>query len=414
MDPEETTILVADDDPSIRVLLTHTLKRSGYACVEATNGAEVLDRIGALIPDLILMDVRMPKLDGVEVCRRLRSMDRMADVPIILISAYGDEASILDGFDAGASDYVVKPFHAPVLLAKVRATLAARTTRRGDPSILDLAPGTLFDGRFTIVRKLGRGGMGIVYLAREVDPDRGVAIKILDCRDDDPRESSERFGREVAALSRIDHPNVVRIQGSGLFRGHHYYAMEYVGAPTIREALEERGAFSAPEAFLVAASIADGLAEVHRSGFVHRDVKPANVFLVPAPTRAKIADFGIAFPVETGEVRLTREGIAIGTAHYMSPEQSRGETVDARSDLYSLGTVLYEMLTGDVPYPEDSALEAVTRILNGERPAPRSVRPDLPAAADEICFKAWKRIPAERFRDASAFAMTLRRAAGED
>ena len=291
-------ILIADDNPNTRRIVAFALRRGELECVEAVDGEDALAAIEREIPDLLLLDVMMPRVDGLEVCRRLRAGPRTADLPIIMISALAEEGAILRGFDAGADDYLVKPLQPSIVLAKVRATLAARRRRRSDPSILSLPPGTRFDERYTIQEKIDHGGMGVIYRASHDDPGEEIVIKILDCHDENAEQSSERFLQEIEALSEIDHPNVIRFLSAGLFRNHHYYTMEFARGSSLRERIDTSGSIPPRRSLEIAREVAIGLGAVHSAGFIHRDIKPKNIFLLPNE-RVKIADFGIALPLST-------------------------------------------------------------------------------------------------------------------
>src|SRR5438128_2878865 len=220
-------------------------------------------------------------------------------------------------------------------------------------AVSDTLINTLFDGRYRIMRKLGAGGMANVYLAEDQELGRRVAIKILNDRHAEDEQFVERSRREAKNAAGLSHPNIVSIYDRGEAEGTYYIAMEYLEGRTLKELIVTRGPTPVPVAIDYARQILAALSFAHRNGIVHRDIKPHNVLVGP-DGRLKVTDFGIA---RSGASQMTEAGSIIGTAQYLSPEQARGAPVDPRSDLYSIGIVLYEMLTGTVPFTGDTPLE---------------------------------------------------------
>jgi beta-lactam-binding protein with PASTA domain/predicted Ser/Thr protein kinase len=264
---------------------------------------------------------------------------------------------------------------------------------------------TLFDGRYRIMRKLGSGGMANVYLAEDQELGRRVAIKILNDRHAGDEQFVERFRREAKNAASLSHPNIVSIYDRGEAEGTYYIAMEYLDGKSLKELILERGPAPVSVAVDYARQILAALRFAHRNGIVHRDIKPHNV-LVDAEGHAKVTDFGIA---RAGASQMTEEGSIIGTAQYLSPEQARGTKVDQTSDLYSLGIVLYEMLTGTVPFTGDSPVEIAMKHLSAT-PEPLSARrPDIPKALDLVILRALAKDPAARYQSAEEMDAELER-----
>jgi serine/threonine-protein kinase len=231
-------------------------------------------------------------------------------------------------------------------------------------------------GGFEIISRLGRGGMGAVYKARQVSMDRLVALKVLPPGLARDKNFIERFFREARAVARLNHPNIVQGIDVGVADKYYYFAMEYVDGETVQNRLARRGPYDEKEALEIVLQIAQGLHHAHRSGMVHRDVKPDNV-MVTSGGVAKLCDLGLAKSM-AGDLSITQSGLAVGTPHYISPEQARGEDdVDIRADIYSLGASLYHMVVGRTPYTGSSAMAVMTKHLNDDVPNPRDERPEL-------------------------------------
>ncbi len=269
----------------------------------------------------------------------------------------------------------------------------------------------VLDGRYSAERELGRGGMASVWLARDLRHQRPVAIKVLH-PDLAGAIGVDRFLREIQLTAGLQHPYIIPVLDSGLLPDPGgvalpWYAMAYVPGESLRDRLERERHLPIDDALRITEEAATALHAAHREGIVHRDIKPENLLL--AGGHVFIADFGIAKALaDTGGERLTATGLAIGTPAYMSPEQASAEAVDARSDQYSLASVLYEMLAGEPPFTGPTATAILARRLT-ERPRPiRTVRPGVPAAVEAAVLRALERIPADRFPDVAAFAAALR------
>jgi beta-lactam-binding protein with PASTA domain/predicted Ser/Thr protein kinase len=266
---------------------------------------------------------------------------------------------------------------------------------------------TLFDGRYRIVRKLGSGGMANVYLAEDQELGRRVAIKILNDRHAGDEQFIERFRREAKNAAILSHPNIVSIYDRGEAEGTYYIAMEYLDGRSLKELILTRGPAPVSVSIDYARQILAALRFAHRNGIVHRDIKPHNC-LVDADGHVKVTDFGIA---RAGTSQMTEEGSIIGTAQYLSPEQARGTQVDQRSDLYSLGIVLYELLTGTVPFTGDTPVEIAMKHLSATPEPVSAKRPDVPKSLDLVVLRALAKNPADRYQTADEMDADLERVA---
>jgi beta-lactam-binding protein with PASTA domain/tRNA A-37 threonylcarbamoyl transferase component Bud32 len=279
--------------------------------------------------------------------------------------------------------------------------------------VSDTLINTLFDGRYRILRKLGSGGMANVYLAEDEELGRRVAIKILNDRYANDDLFIERFRREAKSAAGLSHPNVVSIYDRGEAEGTYYIAMEVIEGRSLKELILTRGALPIDVAIAYAKQLLEALRYAHRHGIIHRDIKPHNV-LVSAEERVKgheprlkVTDFGIA---RHGASQMTEAGSIMGTAQYLSPEQARGAPVTAASDLYSAGVVLYEMLTGKVPFSGDSAIEIAMKHVNELPKPPSHLRPEITPDLDKIVMRALAKAPEDRYQTAEDFIEDLDRA----
>ncbi|MEZ5203152.1 MAG: Stk1 family PASTA domain-containing Ser/Thr kinase [Acidimicrobiales bacterium] len=267
----------------------------------------------------------------------------------------------------------------------------------------------VLNGRYELHRRVGRGGMAEVYLARDRLLDRLVAIKILFPEFATDPAFVARFRREAQAAANLNHPNIVGVYDWGKERGTYYIVMEYVDGRSVSEIIRNDGPIEPKRAAGIAADVAAALGFAHRKGVVHRDVKPGNV-LITAAGEVKVADFGIARAMTaTSEDNLTQTGSVMGTATYFSPEQAQGKVVDARSDLYSLGVVLYEMACGKPPFSGDSPVAIAYQHVQEPIPPLVGRAPDVPADYQRIVERALAKDPDDRYPDGGAMRADLLR-----
>ncbi len=265
----------------------------------------------------------------------------------------------------------------------------------------------VFDGRYKIVRKLGAGGMADVYLAEDQELGRRVAIKILNDRHAHDDQFVERFRREAKNAAGLSHPSIVSIYDRGESEGTYYIAMEYLEGRTLKELIVRNGPTPVPIAIDYGRQILSAVAFAHRNGVVHRDIKPHNI-VVGRDGRLKVTDFGIA---RSGASQMTEAGSIIGTAQYLSPEQARGVHVDQRSDIYSVGVVMYEMLTGEVPFTGDTPVEIAMKHLSTAPSAPSDLNDAVPHDLDAIVLRALAKEPEQRYQSSEEMDADLGRVA---
>jgi serine/threonine protein kinase len=287
------------------------------------------------------------------------------------------------------------------------------------PETGELAPSLaldqVIDGRYRVLRRLGEGGMSYVYQGRDQQSNTDVAIKVLTPRLATDPTSVERLKREAVLAMRFDHPNVCRIHHVGESSDEVLYlVMQYLRGESLNDAESRRGPYPVNEAVMLLVQACQGLQHAHDVGVIHRDLKPENIMLVPDDAvpggiRAVVMDFGLGKAIQPDPdlVRLTQTGIILGTPEFMSPEQVRGDRIDGRSDIFSLGVVAFELFTGQLPFAGRTSQESMMARLRGKPRLARAVRPDLPPRVEVVLSRALALKPDQRYQTMQAFAEDL-------
>lgn len=413
-------ILVVEDDLDLCDRVNMWLSHEEHAVDAVNDGLEALNFLKSREYDMVILDWDLPGMLGIDVCKNFRAAG--GTTPVLMLTGRGNMSDKEQGFDAGADDYLTKPFHLKELSARVRAMVRrssmVETTKQviaqtrpdvffkvcpecgmsygldkercdDDREILkteklDPALGAVFGERYEIESVIGSGGMSVVYRAKHKLMDKVVAIKLLDPRLVKQQIAVRRFQLEAQAASRLNHPNVIIVHDFGITPdGQPYMVMDFLSGRSLQDILDEKPQLVADRAKKIFMQVASGLGHAHKMGVVHRDVKPNNIVIDRdhnGEEAVKIVDFGIAKLVSDSaspQERLTRAGEFFGTSMYMSPEQCRGKDVDSRSDIYSLGCVMFESLTGLPPFEGDNDFDTIQMHLSADPPTFHERRPDL-------------------------------------
>jgi serine/threonine protein kinase/CheY-like chemotaxis protein/Tfp pilus assembly protein PilF len=408
-------VLVIEDDKSWLATLTASLEAENFKVISAMDGLEGFNLASQGKMDLILLDFMLPSLNGLEICRRLRT--RGISTPIIMLTGERkEEVDKILGLELGADDYLIKPFGMKELIARINAVLRRSAPQipeavRPSPStgtlplpLRELTRGTTFAGRFEVVEELGEGGMGKVYKVIDIRIKETVALKLLRPEIAADKKIIERFQNELKFARKISQRNVCRMFDLNEEQGAHYITMEYVPGEDLKSMIKMTGHLGIGKAVVIAKQVCEGLAEAHKLGVVHRDIKPQNI-MIDREGSARIMDFGIARSLKAEGI--TEVGAMVGTPEYMSPEQVEGKEIDPRSDIYSLGVTLYEMVTGRLPFKGESPLDTALKHKTEKPSDPKILNPQIPEDFSRIILKCLEKNKENRYQSAEEVVFEL-------
>jgi serine/threonine protein kinase len=379
-------ILVVDDNEMNTDLLRRRLEKRGFLVVTAPSGKAALHLLGQQHVDMVLLDVMMPEMNGVEVLEAIRANRSPAALPVIMATAKSDAVDIVEALDKGANDYVTKPIDIDVLLARMRVHLrdSGRPQTRSSVPPGQIGAGVVIDQKYRLISILGQGGFGTVYRALHVQLDKEVAVKVLHPDYLQSPAVVQRFKQEGVSACRVRHQNAVAVLDAGTTSsGVPYLVMELLEGSSLADELAQKGAMRLQRCVELIDPVCNALREAHGSGIVHRDIKPANIMLSLGPSGeevVKVLDFGIAKLMESQTTSPNTGNQAAGTPRYMAPERLLGEPSDAKADVYSVAVTVFEMLSGTLPFPkvEGNPLQQAVKQLQAVPTVLLTFRPDLP------------------------------------
>jgi CheY-like chemotaxis protein len=418
-------ILLVDDDQTWSSTVSDWLRYEGYRVEVCSSGNDGWQLMKSQQFDVVLISQTLSDLAAIDMLKRYRAMT--VTTPVIIFS---EEASLDDcslAFEAGADDFLKKPCHFKELSARLKAILRRygvnsnkqaqvtwRHTIAGDAQTLECLQATELGSRYEFLQILGKGGMGIVYKARHFKLDKYFAIKILR-RSEMSLEACARFAQEARLISALAHVNIAAVHDLGFTEhGCPFMVLDYIEGSDLATLVDRSKGLPPEDTLEIIKQIAQGMQCAHDAGIVHRDLKPSNIMISSRGDKkiAKVLDFGCA-KVRNGksDPTLTQEGLTVGTPHYMSPEQAAAGNVDHRTDIYALGCILYETLTGAVPHEGKTSIEVMMKHMQ-QAPAPMNLRRtdrDFPADLEAIVNKSLAKDPKARFQRMDEFATAIER-----
>ncbi|CAN5351799.1 hypothetical protein BH11CYA1_BH11CYA1_13600 [soil metagenome] len=446
--PKQITVLIAEDQAITRFGLKCSLEAFADLLVVAdcADGVTTILQALATKPDIILMDIDLPKIDGIRASKEIKQA--LPNTHIVMFTASADEEHIVEALEAGASGYCLKTVASENLYAAIKAVTAGATwldpgiarkllkaQSRDSHEAANIVTPAEFPNKAALIERLGiknykngrtpigeryeidgvlgRGGMGIVYKAKHVLMNRPVAIKMLHPEFAEDDNVVARFQAEAQTLSQLSHPNLVSVFDFGVTADKEpYMVMDFHSGQSLDSYMDAKGRLNTEIGLSIFKQVLSGLSVVHRAGIVHRDIKPGNMIIsLEAKPQVKIVDFGIAKNPSTQKERLkiTNTGEVVGTPRYMSPEQCTGKELDARSDIYALGCVMYECFSGKPAFDGDSFYELVRRHLNEPPSSLPFFQPgvSLPQGLVEIIFKALEKNPENRYQSAEEMLQAI-------
>jgi CheY-like chemotaxis protein len=408
-------ILLVEDYQDLAESLRKRLMMEKHSVEIAHAGSKAQHLIDTRVFDLIILDWDLPEKDGIDICREFRG--RGGETPIIMLTGKSEINSKTEGFEAGADDYLTKPFHPAELCARVKALLKRHSASHsvapnvtstqvltgGQQSLI----GADLDEKLEIISLIGEGAMGFVYKAKHKLLNKIVAVKVLQPRLTQNPQSLGRFQQEAKAIAALDHQNIIKLYDFSVSPGGLFYIVtEYIEGLSLAQAIRKLGPLPVDRCLPIFMQTADGLSHAHGKGIIHRDIKPSNLMLVPSTSFEilKILDFGLAKSCDNGEnaMQLTQTGEVFGSPLYMSPEQCKGSPLDHRTDIFSLGCVMFEALTGQAPYIEESILMTMYKRTAEPAPRMRDVAPTLniPKEVELVVQTALQRDVNSRYQNA--------------
>ncbi len=386
-------ILGADDQQNVRRVVERMLEHAGHQVKMVADGETLLDELARSGADLVLLDVKMEGLSGIQVCDRIRKDPSLFSIPILMLSAVEDEAVILGALQCGADDYILKPFSRAELAAKV--LFAFQRRRQATRPRLELQGGTRFAGRFEIRRQLGAGGFSVVLHAYDARLRKDVALKVFDApvNQVSAPEGVQALLREAYELSKLDCSGIVKFYDFGQANTLYYLVMEYLEGKSLKDQVASEGPMSELDAWILVRELCRVMVYLAERDMMHGDIKPSNI-MIGVDGRIKLVDFGLARSfADEGD----SEEEAVLSPMYAAPESFyEGGVVDVRSDIYSLGAAAFYAAAGKAPFPHGEVDAILRTKASTSAPRLRHIRSELSGDLDELIAQMLSRDPQDR------------------
>ena len=469
-------LLVVDDSKDNRDLLTRRLERADFHVQTASDGEEALALIQKHSFDLVVLDLLMPGMSGMQVLGKIRESKSKLELPVLIATAQSDSEDVVRALELGANDYVTKPIDFPVVKARIESHLQLRTQMESmaPPKATFYSdgtadPGTLIDDRYEVLATIGRGGFAVVFKARQLSTGQVVALKVMQ-----PHRVSDRgvaptelarFNREMDLIGRLNHPNIIGLIDSGSLevrvapmekengegeaveipntqiydkiwtrqsssprRTHNvptsvyertvpYIVMEFSDGQPMSTLIANEAPLAPGRVVELMLPVISAVAMAHQAGVIHRDLKPPNILVAHRHGRPhpKVLDFGIAKLIGEESVDLTADAQLLGTPQYMSSEQAQGQTdLDGRCDQYTIAVMMYEAVTGQRPFQSESFMKLVHMISAGDCKPPSEVLHDVPPDFGDVIMRAMSVEPSSRYSSLETFGRALLAFASND
>ena len=417
---EDAVILIIESDAEARRRAAEALLPLAGRMLTAADAESAVRTIRRQRPDLVLLALDLPGVDGIDLGEELRRAADDGDLQIVGTSESSDSAIVARALDAGMTAVLERPVDPVILVARARSALRTRSRLaqlRPTVAVTPLAgESTVAErqrkvGPYRVLQPLGQGGMGDVHRAIDERLNREVAVKRVRNPQTRAGKERQRLLREARAVARLNHPTIVALYDLVELEDEDWLVMELVDGQALTQVLKGRGALAPREALGLGAEIASALDAAHQQGILHRDLKPDNV-MIAADGRARLLDFGLARAVEQeSETLLTEEGKILGTPSAMSPEQARGQDLDARSELFSLGSLLYTMLSGRNPFAARDIVETLKRVCLTQPKPLHEVAPEVPVEVSRYVDRLLQKRPEDRPASAREVQEVLERLA---
>jgi DNA-binding response OmpR family regulator len=442
MDEKCGSLLLIDDEELNRDMLGRRLELEGLSVVLAENGRQALSLLERQPFDLLLLDVMMPEMSGLQVLAKVRTKYPPLELPIIMVTANTESQDVVEALRLGANDYITKPVNFPVAMARIEMQLRSKRSHRqvlesqqpargkilGDidesttlhtgPAVNTPASHKFLEilaasdrvrvniGPYEADGVIGQGAMGIVVKAYDPSLCRYVALKILAPELASCPTSRQRFTMEGRFGAALRHENVVTIYAVSEMDNVPYLVMEFISGRSLQDIIDTGKKFTVEEIARIGRQTALGLAAAHEMRLIHRDVKPANLLVDNNNGCVRIADFGLARALDQ-DINLSQKGLLVGTPLYMSPEQVDGKPLTPATDLFSLGSVLYTLCAGSLPFTAESMSGILHAVAVKQPPPLRIANPEIPAGLVEVIEKLHAKNPEDRFPSAALLAERL-------